>query len=61
MSVWTKDDGRKHGREDGVRNLIEHEQKHNRHISEDKAREYINQRADVQDKRRDWAETGIKK
>lgn len=54
MSEMTKDEARRFGRDMLTKNVIEHERKHGREISEDKARSYANERADVQDKRKDW-------
>lgn len=48
------DESRRNAREDCVKHYIEHERRQGRDVSEEKVRTYINQRADVQDKRKDW-------
>lgn len=53
MSEMTRDEARRFGRDMVAKNVIEHERRHGRYISEDKARAYANERADVQDKRKD--------
>lgn len=56
MSNLTKDEARARAREDCTKHYIEHERKLNRYVSEESARRYVNERADVQDKKRDRGE-----
>lgn len=49
-------ESRKNAREDGVKNLIEHERKLGRELSQRQAELKINERADIIDKKRDWKE-----
>jgi hypothetical protein len=51
-----QEEQRKQARDLCTRNLVENERKLGKDVSEDTCRRYVNKRADVQDKRKDFGE-----
>lgn len=45
---------RREAREDCTRELIKHEHKHGKYISQEQAQRVVNERADMIDKKKDW-------